>query len=1041
MKPRSRWLTLFLVFGLALFLSVHFLVQDAFAATGSVTYDYGTNGGVAPEVDLTSLEGVKNDWTFVGWNTNENATEPEPLNSMSLLERDVKLFAVYMKTLKATFRFLDGSEYSAEVKVYNNSERGEIGNPPEHASDGGWVALGWSTSPEVGVDPETPLVLDVNNDGSTFYGLYERRITLRYDANGGSFAAGASQYEPPSKPQYVNSFAPGSYLSEGFEVADSGGVSRQGYEFVCWVLNSEDGPRYDPGTGITIDEDSVLYAVWEDDIKLGMYYFGKWTPEPASGLASIKDERLAMPKSGYTYIKNEAMTNYVVEFELTEPRVKDNAWAMVQFHTPDEVKTGDYKKATQAVMFRANLNTADDIRYMVDYSNYGGGVRETILEGGPVWGGQTTLRVRLEVLNGMLTVRTKSLNEDDYTEWGSIPMGTDADTQVGFATSNVEGVSFDNVRLYQMLPDGLIWDPMPVWQDTFEEGIDNLVWANANSLSIDTNGRMILPIKGYTWIDKEAMTNYVIEFELDRTEINNDAWVMIQFRTPDKLAGDYRQAEQAVMFRANKSFNSVNILRYMVDYTAGGKVVNETPLAPGSVWNQTFQVRLEVLNGEITIKSKDLSEDDYVEWGRIPLEFPGVTHVATQVAFATSNVTAGIGNVSLYQELPDGTIWDPVPVWEDTFEGGALDELMWGNANPAGVNSALSLNSWDNIKPFAPERQPLPDVGWPDGWYDSRDKSVMEQHLDWMADYGIDFSTFCWYWKDGVNINQRKEQQKKDNPAVYAYLEADNRSKVSYSLLWCNHNGFPSPKTMAEWEEMVDYWVDEHFTNPEYLKIDGKPVLFIFSPNNNANGSSMGLSYQAGSLGTIPAALLESARNRVREKTDNSLDGIYFVLCIEATYYWTQRFVPESGVDAITGYSYQYGVEGGDVPKTPVSHSFAGPDDGLDGYYQMQWNWILNNLPQKDGSNIPYFVPMTAGWDHRPWGASSDPFHDNSKSTPQEFENHLREGYRSISENMDKTKGIGMFYAWNEFGEGGIIEPTVEYQFEYLESIRRVFRQ
>ena len=347
----------------------------------------------------------------------------------------------------------------------------------------------------------------------------------------------------------------------------------------------------------------------------------------------------------------------------------------------------------------------------------------------------------------------------------------------------------------------------------------------------------------------------------------------------------------------------------------------------------------------------------------------------------------------------------------------------------ARARSATWDHSWDQIKPYAPEREPLPVVGW----YDSRDVAPMEQHLRWMADHGIDFLTMAWYWVPGGD--QKIENQRKENPAVYAYLEAKNRSRVSYSLMWCNH--FPNISTLAEWDQMVDYWIDNHFNNREYFKIDNKPVLFIFTPESS---STQGFKHQVDELGVSGAQFLDRARERVKLKTNNKLDGIYFVLCVEATDYWVP-YASTSGFNAISGYFYHHGVAGhvcvlspcpcySGTTLTEMSQSFA----EVKRYYEMQWDWILANK----NSNMPYFVPMTAGWDNRPWGSNT--LHDNSKATPSEFEEHLLAGYDRISQNMDKTAGIGMLHAWNEFGEGAIIEPTARYQFEFLQRVRKVFR-
>jgi len=310
---------------------------------------------------------------------------------------------------------------------------------------------------------------------------------------------------------------------------------------------------------------------------------------------------------------------------------------------------------------------------------------------------------------------------------------------------------------------------------------------------------------------------------------------------------------------------------------------------------------------------------------------------------------------------------------------------------------------WRHIQLY-PDREPLL------GWYNDEKMETLNQQLIWMADYKVDFVAFAWYWYKGVP---------RPETAVRAYLNAPSRVRIRYALLWANHFK-DAPGSLKEWDEMIEYWLNRHLVNPEYLQIDGKPVIFIFSADFFRE--------HAKTIGLEPAGMLERAREAARAK---GLKGIYFVLCVVATDYWVEIFAPVSGVDALTAYNYHFGVAGNLKTMTRFSQSYSELDNG----YQMQWKWILSH------SKIPYFVPMSSGWDKRPWGGSKEPFHDNSMSTPDEFERHLRAGYELITRNPEKTKNIGMLCCWNEYGEGSIIEPTKHHGFEYLNRVYKVFKR
>jgi hypothetical protein len=316
------------------------------------------------------------------------------------------------------------------------------------------------------------------------------------------------------------------------------------------------------------------------------------------------------------------------------------------------------------------------------------------------------------------------------------------------------------------------------------------------------------------------------------------------------------------------------------------------------------------------------------------------------------------------------------------------------------VKGANEPDPWQVIKRY-PEREPLL------GWYHDGRRDTLDKQLSWMADFGIDFVAFDWYWE-----NARPAPE----TAVRAYLQSPERARVRYALLWANHN--KEPRTLKEWDDLVDYWINRHMGNPEYVRIDGKPVLFVFSADDIRD--------KAKKMGVQVSMLLDRAREKAKA---SGLPGIYFVLCVAGTDYWLLEFTPKSGFDALTGYNYHWGLASNSNIPTTNSHSFEELDNG----YQWEWQRTLKS------SKLPYFVPMTSGWDKRPWGGSSDPRHDDSMSTPASFERHLLRAKAMLDAYPEKTRRIGMICCWNEYGEGSYVEPTKLYGFEYLKRLKNVF--
>jgi hypothetical protein len=310
--------------------------------------------------------------------------------------------------------------------------------------------------------------------------------------------------------------------------------------------------------------------------------------------------------------------------------------------------------------------------------------------------------------------------------------------------------------------------------------------------------------------------------------------------------------------------------------------------------------------------------------------------------------------------------------------------------------------AWDPIKKF-PEREPLL------GWYLDGEQSVVKQQLQWMAQYKLDYVVYDWYWS-------RKNKPVLEH-TLKAYLEVEERKQVAFSLLWCNHNDVP--QSLEQFDQIVHYLVDNYLSRPEYLNIDGAPVLFVFSAEQ--------LHDEAAHMGVTLPQLLDRARAIAREA---GMKSIYFVGGSDPSHGRKGAGGDVlDGFDAVSAYQYHGALRLPPKQRYKTTHSYHEMIDA----YSDHWDWLSKN------TNLPIVLPMSSGTDRRPWGGSPDPMHDNSMSTPDEFEEHLQLARKFILENRERTKGFGIICCWNEYGEGEYIEPTKKYGFSYLEKVRKVF--
>ena len=95
---------------------------------------------------------------------------------------------------------------------------------------------------------------------------------------------------------------------------------------------------------------------------------------------------------------------------------------------------------------------------------------------------------------------------------------------------------------------------------------------------------------------------------------------------------------------------------------------------------------------------------------------------------------------------------------------------------------------------------------------------------------------------------------------------------------------------------------------------------------------------------------------------------------------------------------------------------------------------------------LPYHPNVTVGWDSSPRTVQSDVFANSGyryipvlgDNTPAAFEDSLAAAKRFV-DNRPEQPNVLNINAWNEWTEGGYLEPGTEHGMEYLEAVKRVF--
>ncbi len=307
-------------------------------------------------------------------------------------------------------------------------------------------------------------------------------------------------------------------------------------------------------------------------------------------------------------------------------------------------------------------------------------------------------------------------------------------------------------------------------------------------------------------------------------------------------------------------------------------------------------------------------------------------------------------------------------------------------------------SKWECIDRVAPIRKPIL------GYYDEAKPECADWQIKWAVEHGINLFLVDWYWSGG---GRHLEHWLHDG-----YMKSRYRKHLKWAIMWANHNA-PNTHSEADWKNVTQYWIDNYFGMPEYQRIDGKPVVYIWAPGNirrDLGGSagaakllamSQEMAKGAGYKGIVFASMNASG------STEDAKRLVAEGYTLDTTYHWWAD-APKVAPD---GRNFPYSLV--------VDRSRAA--------------WEKREANFKD-TGMTFLPVADSGWDSRPWhGDKSMVIYDR---TPAQWERLLREAKSYLDARGQKTLILG---PCNEWGEGSYIEPCAEYGFEMYDAVRRVF--
>jgi hypothetical protein len=314
-----------------------------------------------------------------------------------------------------------------------------------------------------------------------------------------------------------------------------------------------------------------------------------------------------------------------------------------------------------------------------------------------------------------------------------------------------------------------------------------------------------------------------------------------------------------------------------------------------------------------------------------------------------------------------------------------------------------------------PDRTPLM------GYYDEENPEVCDWEIKWALEHGINCFIYCWYRKPE---NEGKPVTVADLRCGHGIHEALFNSKygnmMKFAIMFevSPRWGATDAKDMVE--NLMPFWTETYFKRDNYLRIDNKPVLFVFCPRRLAECFDSAESQKA---------TFDACREYCK---DFGFDGMVIAPCN------TDLSKAANDDTLARGYDFRFGYNSG--YRAPVDNF-----DDEDEIVKEQCELLKKRLENDNMRFIPTascFSDSTPRWSER-WQSLGYTFQNDKRwyLSPENFRRVL-EGMKEISDSLPDGawgKKIMMIDNWNEWDEGHFIAPSHKFGYKYLQAVREVF--
>ena len=320
------------------------------------------------------------------------------------------------------------------------------------------------------------------------------------------------------------------------------------------------------------------------------------------------------------------------------------------------------------------------------------------------------------------------------------------------------------------------------------------------------------------------------------------------------------------------------------------------------------------------------------------------------------------------------------------------------------------FTEWTNVASAQPHfvGHYQPKIPYDLGFYNLLMPGVMERQVEIAKAYGIYGFCFYYYWFSGKKVLEKPLE----------YWLAHQEINFHYHFCWANENwsklwdGGNSEIILKQelkdgdaerfFEDILPY-----FQDPRYEKIDNKPILMIYRPSLFSH--EMFIHF---------IEILQCLAKK------NGFDGLYLT-CSS----YRQYNPKEWGLDALTEFP-PHGMWDKCAEIRTIDRLIPSTDFGV-----CDTSYFINNRLYLAEKDYPVYRCCFPSWDNTPRKAWT-------KGTcfllPENgFATWLSGIIKWTKENHACNEQYVYINAWNEWGEGAVLEPTLRYGYKSLSIVKQ----